>query len=168
MTNLRFALLFLLAGCSGGRALDRDEVTSIPAGTGTGSAASGNWVGTLATTACTGSCLIAGVVSLCDVGDLDDYELELVQTDGHLTIEAEGLATPSMVGGIDADGTFRVGGYATQLGGTIESLSETTGQVTGDTFTGTVIASSEGSYDGEGFACDAEYTTHGERGAGID
>jgi hypothetical protein len=163
MTTSRFALLLALAGCGGdGLALDRDEVTSIPDGSGTGTAASGHWIGTLTTTSCSGRCLVSGF-SLCDVGELDDYELDTVQTDGHLLLESDDLATPSMNGGIDADGSFRVGGYATELGGMVELLSETTGQVTGDTFTGTVIASSEGSYEDEAFACNVEYTTRGER-----
>jgi hypothetical protein len=162
MTTSRFALFFLLAACGGdGLALDRDEVTSIPDGTGTGTAATGLWVGTLTTTSCSGTCFVRGF-SLCDVGELDEYELDIVQTDGRLVIESD-LDTPSMAGGIDADGAFRVGGYATELGGMVELLSETTGQLTGDTFTGTVIASSDGSFDGEAFTCNVEYTTHGER-----
>jgi hypothetical protein len=165
MTTTRLALLVLvgLVGCDDGLALDRDDVTSIPPGTGAGTAASGRWLGRLTTTACHGSCLVSGRVSICDVGDIDEYDFVLTQMDGHLVIEAEGLRTPSMVGGIDLDGSFRVGGYATQLGGSVITLSETLGVVEGQTFTGTARASTEGSYDDEDFACDAEYTTHGER-----
>lgn len=152
----------LLVACSGDP-LSREEVTSIPAGTGTGTAASGTWEGTLTTTSCTGSCLVKGYISLCDVGDIDDYSFELVQTDGVLTIEADGLVTPSMRGGIDANGAFRVGGYATKLGGNVELLSETVGQVDGDSFSGSAIATARGHYEDEEIECDAEFTTHGER-----
>jgi hypothetical protein len=156
------ASLLLLAAC-GADGLDRDDVTSIPAGSATGAAASGAWAGTLTTTACSGKCLVKDFVSLCDIGEIDEYDLAIVQADGRLTLEAEGLDTPSMVGGIEPDGAFHVGGYATELGGTVELLSEATGVVEGDAFTATVRATARGSYDGEDFACDSDYSTRGER-----
>ena len=88
-----------------------------------------------------------------------------MQTDGRLVIEADGLATPSLSGGIDVDGSYRVGGYATQLGGTVHTLSETVGQMADGTFEGTVLASTTGTYNDERFDCNAEYTTHGARDA---
>lgn len=51
-------------------------------------------------------------------------------------------------GGIDTDGSFRLGGYATQFGAGIESFVVSVGTITGDSLTGTARSRTVGNAGG--------------------
>jgi hypothetical protein len=167
------AALVLLAcvplGCSGGDPdLDPDVVTNLPGGDATGAAESGEYQVQLYTRACSGDCLYyyAGIpISACDVGDTDDATLMLTQTDGRLQADIDngGLLVTRLEGGLWLDGTFDIGGYATQLAGEVEITARATGTLGAGSVTGTVSAHGWGSVDGDGIGCRATYDLSGSR-----
>jgi hypothetical protein len=130
-----------LLGCGGstsgtsngsGGGLDPQSVTSIPDGNATGTAMSGDYRVEVYTSTCAGQCgpVQSGLftVSLCDVGDTDNERLEVTETDGHLQVEMTGPVSRH-IGGVNADGTFDIGGYATQQGGSLTIVVRTTGTI---------------------------------------
>jgi hypothetical protein len=160
-----------LLGCGGsasgnssnsGGDLDQQTVTTIPDGNATGSSMSGSYAVELYTTSCGGQCgpVQSGIftVSLCDVGDVDKEHLEVVETNGHLQVEMNGPVSRH-VGGVNADGTFEVGGYATQEGGNLTIVVHTTGTIDRVTkkVTGTARHRSFGTINGQAVDCLGEH-----------
>ena len=90
------------------------------------------------TTRCEGECpLIQGgffSFSTCDVGQSDDARAEGVQLDGRLSFDAtgSGLLVERGEGGLQEDGSFSVGGYATQAAGDVELTSRLDGELSRD------------------------------------
>lgn len=156
--NVRHLILssaLLLAAC-GSDDLSRDAVQTIPDADGVGSALSGTYELEIRTVECRGSCgpFSVGIfsASVCDVGDVDTDRVEVVQTDGHLRIETGEL--PSLFeGGAYADGSFDVGGYATQSGGALEITARSIGQLRDDELTATVESRTWGNVEGQGADC---------------
>lgn len=130
-------LLLLLSACGDGE-LDRDTVTSLPPGSAQGAWASGRYALKFVTTACEGECPLiqSGFFSFstCDVGDSDEARADVVQTDGRLDFDAtgSGLLVERGEGGLDEDGRFTVGGYATQAAGDVEITSRLEGTMSRD------------------------------------
>ncbi|HOX45545.1 MAG TPA: hypothetical protein PK668_18245 [Myxococcota bacterium] len=137
-------LTLALAGCGGGDNLGREDVEDLPAGDATGSALSGNYDLEFYTTACKGACPLIDMglysLSICDVGNTDDATVSVTQTDGRLLIVGPSLLVPRMEGGLDQDGTFLVGGYATQNSGSVEIVTLGEGAIDGQ---GQMTGSSE-------------------------
>lgn len=131
----------LLAGCSNHRGspsgLDEQTVTEIPPGSARGSALSGEYEAEIVTVECSGACgpidSLLGPISLCDVGNIDDEAFETAQDDGALVITGDSsLYVQRQEGGIDADGAFTVGGYATENAGALEMTSRVEGTIAKD------------------------------------
>jgi hypothetical protein len=156
-----FALLSLsLAACGGGGGdLEPSVVTSIPPGDATGSALTGEYAVRRVTRSCSGRCAITVsgfLVSACEVGEVSSERLDVVQRDGALEIEAS--ETPSLYEGrIDADGSFDIGGYATESGGQVHITARAEGVISGAAITGTARSRTWGSYDGESIDCRGAY-----------
>lgn len=131
------SLLLLLSACGAGE-LDRDTVTTLPAGSATGAWASGRYALKFVTTRCEGECPLirSGFFSFstCDVGDSDEAQAEVVQADGRLSFDAtgSGLLVERGAGGLEEDGHFTVGGYATQAAGDVEITSRLEGTISRD------------------------------------
>lgn len=157
----------LLGACSGGdSSLDKSVVTQLPSGDASGTAASGEYQVQLYTSACSGDCTysyLGFTVSGCDVGDTDDATLTLTQTEGHLQADIDngGLLVTRLEGGLWQDGTFDIGGYATQQGGEVEITARASGTLGVDAVTGTVQAHASGSVDGDHVRCTATYDLTG-------
>lgn len=168
---MRGMLLMMVAvgalGC-GSDYLDRDVVTSLPPGDASGSALSGSYSGTVTTTACAGTCMAKyGIFTytFCEVGDVDKETFQVTQNDGVLEVTgASHLYVASLRGGVDADGRFDVGGYATESGGQIGIVMRVEGTIDGS---GTVDAvakgKGDGSADGVTVNCSASYRISGQR-----
>jgi len=160
--------LLVLAACSGdrfGSGLAYDDVENIPAGTGTGMRASGEYEIELLTVDCRGRCPIihAGIFSesTCDVNELDDSGVDVTQTDGVLAMDADGLLVDRLTGGIDADGSFVVGAWGTESG--VNIFVRSTGTLDGDRFTGTAETHGIGIVNDATIDCTAIYEITGER-----
>ena len=161
---LSFALTltsaFAASGCGSGHPdLTPDAVRSIPAGTGTGSAASGTYTFRRVTTACSGRCSgsVSGFpFSVCDVGDSTDDSATVTQTDGVLVIDISD--TPSLYrGGIDADGSYDVGAYATEFGGDVEITARSEGVFEAGGFVGTARSRTRGVVEMQSIDCIGSY-----------
>ena len=168
--NRSIAMLCLLAACTDGSSPygpDRDDVSDIPAGDATGTTATGEYELQLYTADCLGDCPVirSGIfsVSLCDVGEVDEQTVDVTQTDGRLVMIGEGLQVERLTGGVDADGTFEVGGWGTQNGGDVEVAILSTGTLAGARFTGTAESRGHGSIDGQSIDCTAVYEVAGAR-----
>ncbi|NMB75231.1 MAG: hypothetical protein GYA21_08880 [Myxococcales bacterium] len=168
MKRTMLSVLLLCAGCGGGSDLDRDEVTNIPPGNATGTAASGLYTFDLYVSKCSGTCPLVNVglstLSTCDVGFRDEAEVTLTQSDGRIQIDSQDLLVTRMVGGLNADGSFDVGGYGTQLSGAIEITNRAKGILAQD---GSVTAQSrthaEGNVNGTTVDCTATYDVTGHK-----
>lgn len=139
---MKRALMMFFVACGGGTDdLDVDVVTTLPPGDATGTAASGDWNVESLTVGCDGSCAteVDGFVfSACDVGTRLDDNASITQTDGRLVIDVDNSDYVSRLeGGLDADGSYDVGGLRTQQGGAITITARSIGTLTGDTMTGT-------------------------------
>src|SRR5512134_3137938 len=150
-------------GGGGGGDLDPDVVTNLPPGDGTGTAATGRYSMESVTTGCDGSCAIevdGFVYSACDIGARQDEDAEVTQTDGALAIDVEDSDYVSQLdGGIDADGSFEVGGLVTQQGGEITITARSIGVLTGNTMIGTARLWIKGM----GLDCDVDVDVEGTR-----
>ena len=141
-TRLAPFFLVAVAACGGGGGdLDPDVVTELPPGDGTGTAATGTYEMSTVTTDCAGSCRIeveGFPYSACDIGTRLDETAEVTQTDGLLVVDVDDSNYVSRLeGGIDADGSYEVGGLRTQNGGEVVITARSVGTVTGGTWTGT-------------------------------
>ncbi len=157
--------LVLVPSCGGPDALSPDAVQNIPPGTATGSALSGEYDGRRETTGCSGTCAItvSGFrVSVCDVGTIDESSATITQDDGTLDLEVSD--TPSSYrGGVDADGGFDIGAYATEDGGSLVITARVEGTITASGFSGTATSRSRGTYSGQALNCFGTYTVSGTR-----
>jgi len=155
-----------LAACGAEGGLTTEDVENIPAGTGTGSTASGDYELELFTRDCIGLCPVIEsgffTISLCDVNDGNDADVTVVQTDGALVMDADGLVVERLTGGIDLGGGFTVGGWGTESG--VTTIVKSTGTLDGNTFTGTAEARGVGTVHGEVIDCTALYDVTGTRG----
>jgi hypothetical protein len=157
-------LLSLVIACGGGGGdLDPDTVTNLPPGDGTGAAATGSYDLATVTTDCAGDCTteVDGFTySACDIGTRLDDTAEVVQADGVLTIDVpDSDYVSQLAGGIDADGSFDVGGLRTQQGGQITITARSIGAVVDGTFTGTARLH----VSGMGLGCTIEADVTGTR-----
>ena len=160
-----------LAGCGGDSGLSRDVVTSLPDGNGAGTALSGQYRVTINTTSCSGECpsfQVLGVFtySICEVGAVDSNEtITATQTDGHLEVEGDSsLFVQRLVGGVDADGTFDIGGYEAQGEGQVDVTARAEGRITtGGAIQATAQARGVGSAEGKSINCVGSYTLSGQR-----
>lgn len=162
------ALFLVLAACSSDdTGLTRADVEHLPPGTATGTQASGAYELEMLTVACHGTCPVIHLhgfsAPTCDVNELDDAELEVTQTDGALVMNADGLVVDRLTGGIDADGSYRVGAYGTEAGGEVAVLVRSTGQLAGAQFTGMSEARMVGLIGSTRVDCTTIYEVTGAR-----
>jgi hypothetical protein len=165
---LGLGLALGLGGCGGApRGLTPEEVTSLPPGNASGSDVSGDYELEAFFADCDGRCPLVGPfeVSTCDVGTVGDVDAEITQEDGRLTVDVNSsLLDFRAEGGINADGTFDVGGYATQLGGAVEVIARFSGTVGAD---GQLVAEGQvlarGEVDGETIDCVGTFELDGSR-----
>ncbi len=152
-------------GLGGGGGIEPDEVSALPNGDAVGTAASGNYELELYTTTCRGACPVLrsgiGVISLCDIGEVDYPELDATQLDGHLTMKTYGLSPDRLAGGLHADGQFVVGGWGTRYGATVVVRAD--GALAGETITGVAEVRQYGEYDGTSFDCTSMHEITGAR-----
>ncbi len=139
----RLVLCLLLGACSSSSGdLDPDVVTSLPPGDATGSALTGSYRMESLTTGCSGQCSTRVddvVYSACDIGTREDDTVDVTQTNGVLQIDVDSSDYVSrLAGGVDASGTFDIGGLRTQLGGQVQITARATGTFAGETMTGEV------------------------------
>lgn len=124
-------LALAAAGCGGPADLQRDAVTTIPAGDAKGTAFSGRYAVEVRTTDCEGACAADtrwGTVSVCDVGDVDSAWVTITQDAGKL--EASWEEPLSLLrGGVSEGGAFEMGGYGTQSGGALEISLRVSGTI---------------------------------------
>jgi hypothetical protein len=163
---LTSSLLVWATACSGGAALTPADVVDLPPGTATGTAASGTYDLELYTVACRGQCMVRNgnlTGSACDVGEVDTAILAVTQRDGALDMDADGLIFERLEGGLDADGRFTVGGYATAQAGAVIAMVLADGALTAEGFTGTATQRAHGSASGLDFDCTAELELTGRR-----
>lgn len=160
------SVLALTAAC-GGDGLGREDVENLPAGSAVGSAASGTYALELVTRECRGRCpVIDGgwfEVSVCDVGEVDDAELVVTQTDGALEIAADGLVLERLEGGIDDDGGFTVGAWGTEHGGDMTIAIRSDGTFAGGRITGSAESHGQGEIEDTRVDCTAIYELSGQR-----
>jgi hypothetical protein len=164
----------MATGCSGsgGPSLGVGDVTSIPNGTATGTAASGTYAVTIAVSSCTGTCTVTGLgltVSLCTAGGSSASNIIVVQSGGHLTAQttAGDSGVASYSGGIDSDGSFDVGGATTNADGEdVTVTSEATGSLEGNVLSATVQTLYSGDASGNPVNCQATTQVSGVRTGG--
>lgn len=164
-------LLVAVVACGGdggsGDGLERDDVVGLPAGDATGSAASGTYDLEMTIVACGGTCPVLRVgparIATCDIGDVDYPTFEVVQTDGRLDLDAFGLVLEKLDGGLDADGSFVVGGWGTRNSGSLAVAILGSGVLAGARLTGTALARAVGDVDGQWVDCTAQYELEGDR-----
>jgi hypothetical protein len=172
---LAMAFVGTLFGCSSSAGLDLSPgtVSNLPAGTGTGSAASGTYSVTLNVTSCSGACTTTEfglTVPLCTVGPAGTATFALTQMGGRLTAQASGSSTlyvTSFAGGINADGSFDIGGVATNVQGqpvTVSSRAD--GTIKGTAVNATVEALGTGTVNGSAISCTQTLTAIGSRTGG--
>lgn len=160
-----------LAACGGGGGdggyLSKDTVTDLPAGDATGSDFSGEYDVELYTSDCSGKCPVIDygwfTWSICDVGDKDDDVVTIQQTDGRLQVDSDGgLEVTRLIGGINSDGSFDVGGYSTEDSGNVQITARAEGDLSGATITATAKAAAHGTTsDGTRIDCTATYEITG-------
>jgi hypothetical protein len=141
-------VVMITAACGGGGGsfeedLDPEVVTNLPAGDGTGTAATGDYDLVSVTTACAGDCLLGGSdmdpgFPICDVGTELTQTAHVEQDGGVLDIDVDDSEYVSqLAGGVNADGSFEVGGYITQNGGEVEVTSREVGTFDATSLSGT-------------------------------
>lgn len=145
------------AACGAPGDLSPDAVQNIPDGDATGSALSGTYDIEIRVTECSGSCgpFSVGIfsASVCDVGDTESGRVEVTQADGRLVIDTDELPS-RFEGGAYADGSFDVGGYATQFGGELQITARSLGQIHADgTLESTIRSRSWGEVEGNDADC---------------
>lgn len=126
-----------------GEYLDADVVTSLPEGDAMGDAFSGSYETRSTITSCVGACgpfEVAGIRSMaCERDDesvewvtayQDDGALRVdLDDDGHIGINVDGYAPVRLNGGINADGSWEVGGVGSKFGGELEATARARGRV---------------------------------------
>lgn len=123
--------------------LDREVVESVPEGDAVGDGFSGSYETLATAVACVGECGpidTGGTTSVvCSpyaesmewiTAYQEDGSLRIdLDDDGHIGINLDGYVPVRLNGGIDADGTWDVGGYGTKFGGRLESTARVRGTV---------------------------------------
>lgn len=126
---------------AGGDELDRAVVTSLPEGDAQGVAFSGSYETLTTAQSCVGECgaietggttsvvcsPYAETVEWITVYQEDGSLRIDLDDDGHIGINLEGYVPVRLNGGIDADGSWEVGGYGTKFGGKLESTARIRG-----------------------------------------
>jgi len=166
---LLMGLIALMAtGCGGdgGGYLAKKTVTGLPAGDATGSDFSGEYDVELYTSDCSGACptIDYGLFtwSICDVGDKDSDYVTVLQTDGRLQVDSDGgLVVTRLSGGINADGSFDVGGWSTEAGGDVTITARAAGTISDAGISATAKARAVGKAEGEFINCTATYEITG-------
>ncbi len=158
MTNRALVLVSLVAvACGSPGDLTPDAVRTIPDGDASGAAWSGAYEIEIRTVECSGTCgpFTVGIfsASVCDVGDVDTERVEVVQTEGHLQIDTSDLPS-RFEGGVFANGSFDVGGYATQFGGELEISARGEGTIDpSGRIEATIRSRTWGQVEGQGADC---------------
>jgi hypothetical protein len=159
-----------LAGDAGKPTFDLSQstVTSIPPGNAQGSALSGDYQITVYTTSCAGTCPLIDGISSCDVGHESIRAVQVTQVDGRLQTDDDELDVSRLVGGINADGSFDIGGFATQKSSAISVAERVTGTVgSADEFhtpmNATVQERATGMAEGTSLDCLSTYSVSGTR-----
>ena len=148
--------------------LDREVATSIPDGDASGNTFSGNYQMRSTVVSCVGACgpiEIGGTTDAVCERDLEFVEWVSVyqdggslrvdlDDDGHIGINLNGYVPVRLLGGIDADGGWDIGGYGTKFGGTLESVARARGTVD-ETLAGTLEVQSFGIVEGAEVDCHA-------------
>jgi len=146
--------------------LTQQEVTEVPPGDAQGEAWTSSYDAEVRTLTCTGTCGTGASsmlpASFCDVGDLDYEVFYFAQDDGLLEMEVSDPISYYR-GGVDADGTLVMGGYATDLGGAVELLALVEGRFTGELLEGSATASILGTVDGQPIDCVGTYSVEAVR-----
>jgi hypothetical protein len=160
----------VIAGCGDGD-LSRQAVTSIPDGNAEGTAHSGSYQVDLYTSSCAGACALRVfdiTFSLCSIGQRAEETIAVSQSDGHLRVDGDSnLYVSRLEGGIDQDGSFEVGGYATQAGGAVEITARVRGSILpAGALVGQALAHGIGSYEGQSIDCHGTYEISGKQGKG--
>jgi hypothetical protein len=163
----------LSCSTSGDGNLSASAVTNLPNGNGTGTAASGTYEVTINVTSCTGACTasVDGVdFAICTVGSDGTATFTVTQTGGHLVAEvtgSSGVVVPSFAGGINADGSFAIGGVADNVEGQpLDVSSRVDGTLAGNAVTATVESLGSGTVDGTNISCVQTETATGTRTGG--
>lgn len=157
-----------LSACSDGgghmSGADPGSVTDIPPGDGVGTSASGEWEAETLVVDCQGACPLVAGDATCDVGHREGDDIVLTQEGGVLRIDLDETGVPSrLTGGIDADGSFEVAGYGTELSGDVEIVALSEGQIVGDLLEGTLELWGTGAAGGETIDCFVEMEVVAER-----
>jgi hypothetical protein len=151
----------LAIGCSSSASSDLSvgAVTTIPNGTGTGSAASGTYTAQVNIVSCSGACtatFLGAPFAICTAGSAGSATITVVQTGGHLTAvtSSSNIIVQSFSGGIDADGSFDVGGVTDSVDGQpLTVTARATGSLAGSAMTATVEAAGTGTVNGSAIDC---------------
>ena len=151
-------------GCaddSGGAQLTEAEVTDLPTGDATGAALTGAYQFETVTTDCAGLCepvsYLGFTLSPCDVGARNDEAVDVTQEDGALQLDVQSSVWASRLsGGVWADGSYDVGGYKTENGGSVRFISQARGTVTDEgVWDGVLTLRTAGSFEGQAVDCTA-------------
>ncbi|MCY1059051.1 hypothetical protein [Nannocystis sp. SCPEA4] len=142
------ALAVILCGCD--EQLSDEDVSGLPAGDALGDAFAGDYTMELLTLSCEGLCLPVQVSELmvlhvCDVGARQSGTARVSQTDGRLQIDIDGaLQASRLIGGVDGDGSFDVGGVTTAASRARTFRSRVQGTLDANGGTGSMHTSSTG------------------------
>lgn len=139
------------AGCDD--PLSESAVTTIPPGSAVGTTLSGDYQIELVTTSCEGVCAPVKVteletISVCDLGFRHRSKARVTQTNGALQLDVDDLLFASrLVGGVDADGSFDIGGVKTEASQSLTLRTRFTGKLDAGSGLGTVRTYSTGRAD---------------------
>jgi len=158
-----------LISCGGNSGLGQKDVMDLPQGTATGNALSGVYEIELYAKDCKGKCRISYMgttVSYCDIGDKENDTVDVTQTEGRIQIDIDpgDFLVTRLEGGINTDGSFLIGGYATHFGGQGEVATLAQGSIsTEGVFQGEIEAHLWGSAEGHSIDCTQIYDLSGSR-----
>ncbi len=151
-----------VSGCGGGGGaadLTPSAVQNIPAGDARGAALGAVATMRRRTTGCAGVCSVrvgTFTSSICDVGEVDDQSVTVTQSDGVLMVDLSD--TPGHYeGGVDADGSYDIGAYATQFGGAVHITVRVEGTITPASMTGAARSHTWGRVEDQNVDCWGSY-----------
>jgi hypothetical protein len=161
-------LLCSMAIACGGGELSRSVVTTLPDGNATGSAASGSYLLSVSTTACSGACPTFKVlffdVVICKVGDQNTATATVKQTEGRLEVDSTALLVEHLAGGINSDGAFDIGGAEKMSNDAVDVTVRARGTLLSDGQLSTEArAHGVGVVDSTSIDCTATYQIGGSR-----
>ena len=155
------ALAVVLGGCD--EQLSDEDVTDLPAGDALGDAFAGDYTMELTTLSCDGVCAPIQVselvrLSVCDVGARQSGTARVSQGDGRLQLDIRGaLQASRLIGGVDTDGIFDVGGVATAASQARTFRSRVEGTLDANGGTGVMHTSSLGRSELRELQCEARH-----------